>query len=194
MARDMDFRRKPTESTPSSRVGQLPPVKHGRPANITTSPGGQRLSHRRSPQTVLYLVIVGLAFAAIGTYYWSTQPPMSSSPPATNDEKKTAGQTTAQSNGLNAVTKSGQPIVQIYQGGAPEATVSQVIGTLREKGYSVENLGNSQFEYDKTYIWYTKTYADKAQTIGQLLSDRVISYRESQSAGVFDILIYLGKQ
>ncbi len=85
-------------------------------------------------------------------------------------------------------------VVQIYQSGAVQEAINQTEALLKEKGFTVENLGNSQFEYDKTYIWHTAEYTEKAKELGSLLTGRVVSYKESQNAGLFDVLIYLGKQ
>jgi hypothetical protein len=85
-------------------------------------------------------------------------------------------------------------VVKVYDSGAGEAVVADVLNQLKQGGYETENLGKSQFEYDKTYIWHTPTFTDTAQAIGLLLAGRQVGLRESQIAGVFDVLIYLGKQ
>jgi len=165
-----------------------------RPGN---TPAPTRLATPKSPKrstrrgvVPLLIAIIGLAAAAIGAYYWSSLPVQPSSP---------VGETPASSNQEPAVTDknvfSDQKLtVQIYQSGAPQETVDALIAKFKANSFTVENLGDSQFEYDKTYIWHTAEYADEAKALGALMPDRVISYKESQNAGLFDILIYLGKQ
>jgi hypothetical protein len=141
----------------------------------------------------LFLAIVGIAAAAIGAYYWASKPPTATAPAvsSTTDQQNTA---TAPDSGKNIFQKTDQLVVQVYESGASQEVVTQSLATLKEKGFTTENLGKSQFEYDKTYIWHTAEYTKEAKTVGDSLTGRVVSYKESQNAGLFDILVYLGKQ
>lgn len=177
MARDLDIR--PSQSRPPYRPPQ--PVQ-------------QTVSRKKGRSvTPLVLALVGLAAAGLGVYYWASQPQTATAPTTTTTANKESS-SAATDQEKNIFQKKDELVVQVYQSGASQAVVDQTIALLKEKGYTVENLGNSQFEYDKTYIWHTAAYTAKAQEIGALLTGRTVSYKESQNAGLFNLLIYLGKQ
>lgn len=187
MARDFDFhvttKRVTNPSLPRPEVSQPNPL-----------PTKTKPSSSRKAVAPLILLIVGLAAAATGAYYWSSQPPTASAPAtSTPTNQQSASDTSTESNS-NVFQKNDQLVVQVYQSGATQEAIDQTVALLKEKGFKIENLGNSQFEYDKTYIWHTAEYTEKAKELGTLLSGRVVSYKESQNAGLFDVLIYLGKQ
>jgi len=84
--------------------------------------------------------------------------------------------------------------IQLYSSGADKETTDKIIKRLQDKGYSVLYLGDSQFPYQTTDIWYRKEFESKAYEIGNQLTDRQVQYKESAIAGAFDLLIYLGKK
>lgn len=84
--------------------------------------------------------------------------------------------------------------IDLYDGGAGANAATAVVSKLASGGYVVNNLGAAQFQYDKTYIWYQKGYADDANKLAALLKDRLVQVGESQTIGVFNILIYLGQK
>ena len=187
MARDFDFHRR-TEKSAEFGVA---------PTHLTqpiTSPRKPKPTASRKAVAPLILVIVGLAAAATGLYYWSSQPPTASAPATNKSTSEQSASDTTTNSDKNVFKKTDELVVQIYQSGAVQEAINQTEALLKEKGFTVENLGNSQFEYDKTYIWHTAEYTEKAKELGSLLTGRVVSYKESQNAGLFDVLIYLGKQ
>lgn len=177
MAHDFDF--KPVTSRPK-------PTPHHTPVRVN------RLK-KRSNVAPLMLAIFGLAAAAIGAYYWASQPPKATAPAVSTDTAQELSGSTTENN-KNVFQKTDELVVQVYESGASQEIIDQTLADLKEKGFTTENLGKSQFEYDKTYIWHTAEYTEKAKEVGALLTGRVVSYKESQNAGLFDILIYLGKQ
>lgn len=195
MPRDFDIRKNVNSSPPPRSYQQ----------SLTASPVTDSHDHQsntlkpaKKPQEQKHLLpvliaIIGLAAAAVGTYYWSTLPIKETTTNPTSDTT-TSSPATESTDQKNVFQGGSEPVINFYQSGAPTEAISQITTLLKEKGYQVENLGDSQFEYDKTYIWYRAEFEAQAKTIGSLLANRVISYKESQNAGLFDVLIYLGKQ
>ncbi len=175
MPRDLDFRRaKPSRRPLAQPTRQAAAVAKG--------------------QWPIILLIVGLGLAITGLVYYfnqDLQPTPTPNPTAVDVEQK-PNSTVDSSN--NVFAENGKLTVQLYESGADPEAVALTIKTLEAKGYGVKNLGASQYEYDKTYISHTTKFAVQAKEIGKVLADRVISYKETQSSGIFDILIYLGKQ
>lgn len=183
MARDLDFRRKPTSTqTVQPNKGQTTP-----PIQSNTTPR----KNRRRGLAPLVIAIIGLAAAATGAYYWATLPPTQKTTDTSSQTTTVAPPADDQKNVFQA---NKELVVNVYQSGAAADVIKNVTTVIEEKGFKVENLGDSQFEYDKTYVWHRAEYETQAKAIGQALSGRVVSYKESQNAGLFDILIYLGKQ
>ncbi len=93
-----------------------------------------------------------------GVYYWSLQPRESrvNNSVSTTEESKS------------------ELVVKIYDGGAGGTDTETAAKTLSDNGYTVEQLGKSQFEYDKTYVWFVTGYQQDAEAIGALLGDREI--------------------
>lgn len=165
-------------------------------ARAATNPSPKPVSRpgvKKKQSSALLIAIIGLAAAALGTYYWSGTPPQSSSPASAEPSSPSERLGDVSTNGTIFDT-SDTLLVQVYESGADQATITSALETLKREKYQYQNLGASQFEYDKTYIWYTAGYAEEAQAIGRLLTGRSVSYKESQNSGVFDVLIYLGKQ
>lgn len=143
-------------------------------------------------------MILGLILAAIGLYiYFNRDKALPNSlgaksqPTVTN---QSAEQTTTDASKNAFTAQQSSLIVKVYDSGAGEAAVAETLELLKQQNYETENLGKSQFEYDKTYIWHTAEFDAEAQAITELLPNRQVSLKESQIAGVFDVLIYLGKQ
>lgn len=83
--------------------------------------------------------------------------------------------------------------VQVYNGGAGREETEKIIKRLKDKGYEVINLGDSQFTYETTDIWYRQEFEKQAMEISVALSDRQVKTKESKISGVFDVLVYIGK-
>ncbi len=205
MARDFDirrnselsenFRRKPNASEnfrrkPNANENFRAPFEQ--PTKLQPAAARPTRSKTRG-KLPLTLGIIGLAAAAIGAYYWSTLPVIPTVEQNSSTDQSVPPATTPTTEN-NAFEQDDKLIVQIYQSGASQEAIDQVVNLLKAQDFTVENLGNSQFEYDKTYIWHTPKHAEEAKKIGDSFVGRTISYKESQNAGVFDILIYLGKQ
>lgn len=186
MARDFDFRRRVTPTT-------LPPHANRQVADSLPQP---TLKARKRTSWPLLLVVIGLGLASVGLYIWynnstATKTPLTASSPTS----ATVEPTPSDGGSSNVFTNNTETlVVQIYDSGAGETTVMSVAKRLEAAHYTIKTLGPSQFQYDKTYIWYTKEFTEQAHAIGALLTDRTISYKESQINGVFSVLVYLGKQ
>lgn len=185
MARDLDFRRIPSRpSVPSAAKS---------PAKST--------SRRAVWPIVLLIVGLGLSAAALFQVYNQNinsngAPPDSTqlSPTASQPASASAEAPPSTNNTKNAFQAETTLVVQIYDSGAGSEAMEATIAKLTDSGFEVKNLGPSQFEYDKTYLWHRATFADQAKAIGQLLSEREVSYKETQLDGIFDLMIYLGKK
>lgn len=84
--------------------------------------------------------------------------------------------------------------IDIYNSGSGDEDYNKAITALKSNGFVVKELQKSQFDYDKTYIWYRKEFEVDAKKIAEVLKDRQVILRESQIAGAFNVLVYLGKQ
>jgi len=171
MARDIDFVRRPKPKT--------------------AEPAKPRPKKAKAPwQLAFWLIIAGLIALGLALYlqFSSAGGNNRSQQPAENSSQD-ASQTTVGSN-----EQRPDSLIQIYNSGAGEQTLLEVINHLESQGYTVENLANSQFEYDKTYIWYRKGLVTLAEQIAKALPERSTALKETQISGAFDILIYLGRK
>ncbi len=123
-------------------------------------------------------------------YWFSVQPEV---PVASSDSPSSISKT-ADTTNRAATDTSGLFTVEIYESGAGLELYQSTAASLALAGYDVKNLGKSQFEYDKTYIWYRSSLEEQAHKVGEALAGRDVSYRESKNEGLFDILVYLGKK
>ena len=173
MARDFDFVRTKatkTKATPSKPSQQ---ARRGRRGLVIWL-------------TVLGLLVLGAAF------YWLFK---QATVPAKDGRNLINNSALAPTNFVEVADEQlTGPLVQIYNSGAGEAAVAAVVATMKKNKFRVEPLANSQFEYDKTYIWYRRGLETIAQEIARLMPERLTSLKETQISGAFDILIYLGKR
>ena len=185
MGRHLDFKRpsKPSGSASGASFSSAPIQPHPAPTH--------HLPRKRRRLWPLILLIIGLGLASLALYEKYQQE--ISSPAATPSPTASSSPTTATESNV-FTSNDGKLIVQLYDSGAGEEVVEAVAIKLREKGFEVAQLGKSQFTYDKTYISHSAEYAERSKEIGALLADRVVSYKESQVEGIFDVLIYVGKQ
>lgn len=182
MARDLDFRtvRRPKNASPAPVVRQ---PKQTRQAGILAT-----------------LIFLGLILIGFGLLYEANLAPIPGSQKTTektspsNNQKpsnldrlnQTAGDRTAPENRV-------RDSIQVYDSGAGTASVEEAIKALADEQLTAKNVGKSQFEYDKTYIWYSTGFEDQAKKIAAVLIGRQTAVKESKVSGPFDILIYLGK-
>lgn len=183
MARDLDFRpiKRRVPNTPA-------------PTNHTTQKTVAR-PERKPSYWPLILLIVGLGLASVALFaYYSEQISGSITAPPVDTAASSSDQPSSSGNGTSVFDQAEKLVIQLYDSGAGSEVMASTVKSLEDAGYTVEQLGTSQFEYDKTYIWHQPTRTTDAQAIGSILSNREISYRESQIKDVFDVLIYLGKK
>lgn len=84
--------------------------------------------------------------------------------------------------------------IDVYNSGISADDYAKSVETLKKAGFAVKELEKSQFDYDKTYIWYRAEFLTEAEKVAATLKDRQVVLRQSQIAGAFDVLVYLGKQ
>jgi len=165
MARDFDIR-------PKSRVQTTAPKTKPKEVRTKTPVSQKRVGW------VTFIVILAIAATLTAAYYQSLQP---KSPTQTIDQNQTEN-------------VKEELVVKIYDGGAGESETKKAVTTLKDNGYQVEELGKSQFTYDKTFVWYVTGHQEEAQKIGNLLVGRNIVYKESRISGSFIIQIQMGNQ
>ena len=186
MARDLDFsprRRSVITSAPITPVNRN--VKPGQSNNKTVK--------------LVWLWIFIILLVALGTWaLWQSLKPVA---------KSTSSNSLAATGTVPALTSTTQEVdsdhlfssgqasgtkIKIYDSGAGTSAVSTLQKKLKSLGYESENLDKSQFNYDKTYIWYRAGLEAEATKIQSTMFERVTSLKQIASSGLFDILIYLG--
>jgi len=187
MARDLDFAR-PRTVRPNSSAPVRPPVTN-QPSAPTPAPTKTR---SRIGWLVVLLIILGLALLTIGIYYQTSRANRVSTPPISATKKTTSTAVPVERDNILAGAKS-EFSVQIYDSGAGKDTLNKVIKLLKDQHYDVVNLDQSQFNYDQTMIWYKKGFSAQAEKVADVLKNRDTKLTESSIGGVFDILIWLGK-
>lgn len=136
----------------------------------------------KSSRTVGWLAFIAVLFfaaIAVGLYYQSLQGPSKKVTTPTEEAPQEQPQ---------------KLVVKVYDGGGGTEAVDAVATLLTEKGYTIEKSGKTQFEYDKTYIWYIDNFASDATAIGETLTTRQTVLKESKISGSFGIQIHVGKQ
>ncbi|MEK7170726.1 MAG: LytR C-terminal domain-containing protein [Patescibacteria group bacterium] len=182
MARDLDFSRR---RRPSVTASTVPPTKTVakpiQPINSTTK--------------LAWLWILIIILVALGTWaLWQYFKPVSVAKTATPAPSITS-EIDSKLGGENKsllTPQSSTPTVQIYDSGAGADKVKTLQEKLKTLGYSAENLDNSQFNYDKTYVWYRTGLKAEAEKIGSTMPERQVTLKETKISGTFDILILLG--
>ncbi len=84
--------------------------------------------------------------------------------------------------------------IQILNGTGVDTVTEQVKSLLVNNGYPVESAALAQYEYAQTYIYYRQNSVEVAKAISKIISAYEPSLSESQIAGLFDILIIVGKK
>jgi hypothetical protein len=129
----------------------------------------------------LGLIIIGLGFAS-----------QSSNKPTNPSSTQPSAPATAPDILKSADIVPDSPL-QIYDSGSGPDAVTQAITALHGQNLEAKNLGKSQFEYDKTYVWYVAGQEALAKQVVTALGNRQVILTESKVAGNFQVLIYLGK-
>jgi hypothetical protein len=183
MARDLDFKVR--------RTAGIPPAQPPQVATILPS------NRKSGSNTLLWTVLILLFIAAaIGIWQFA-----SSTTPSTTSIKTPVATKEVPPAKIPVVTKTDNSIlspetsslvVQVYDSGAGSTAVDALIDKLKALGYKVDNLEKSQFNYDRTYIRYRAGMQTEAEKIQSSMPDRLVSLKEVQSAGLFDILILYG--
>jgi archaellum component FlaF (FlaF/FlaG flagellin family) len=175
MARDFDFRRTPT-TKPIIKT-PVTPAPVAQPPTQSVQP----IKQSKNISWVAVVVILAVFAVGLGLYYQSLQSPKSNV--QTNSE-----------NSVEQESEKKQLVVDVFDGGAGADVLSTTIATLKENGFTVTDSGKTQFEYDKTYIWYVTGFESDAQRIASLLSSRKTVLKESKVSGGFTVQIQLGKE
>jgi len=155
---------------------------------------GQKLVTSRSQaghgtKFVWVIIVIILAIGVLTV--WEFLKPSSVTNKVSPITTTAPGSAPAAANNLLA-TKSSLPLIQVYDSGAGADAVAKEIATLKALGYTAENLEKSQFNYDKTYIWYQAGLEAEATKIASTMPSRVVELKETKIAGSFNILILLG--
>ena len=171
MARDFDIRR--------------PQRSHIAPEHKAT----KRSRNMSAPLS--FMIIIGMAVLGYGAYSAiSTKPSANTTPQISSTQ--TAVPAEVQTTGITPITNA-KAIVKVYNSGGGDKATTDIVGQLQAAKYQVENEGASQFDYDKTYIWYSTGKDSVAKNIATLLKDRDTILKESKLEGIFDIIVYIGK-
>jgi len=188
MARDMDFSPKKRQAqAPKVNLTPSPVVVNSIPPAVT-----KPVSSRRS-NWLIWLVIILIIAGGVFAFWHYFQPTTTSqnTPPTTLSTTTPAlGSTTT--TGSLVASKNSLPTVQIYDSGAGPEAVTKVMANLKALGYTTDNEDKSQFNYDKTYVWYITGLEADAAKIGSALAPRQVELKESKSAGSFEIMVLLG--
>jgi|GEM_PF-3041552 len=197
MARDLDFIKKPSNQPPISRGSTNFSVKPLTTAPTKTVVAPNQLPPRStsvaSPKnhrhwTIWILIVVCVILLVFGLLlYKSARVALTPrvNPPTT--------QNTVVS-GAKADEAASNAVVQVYDSGAGTQVLNQTLSLLGNNKINAQSLSTSEFQYDRTYIWYQPAYLDEAQQVASLLKDRDVALRPSQITGSFTILVYLGKK
>ena len=137
----------------------------------------------------MLIAFVGVALLTVALF--SQQTTFRPGESANNTTPQTAADSSANAEPTAQATET--TAIQIYNSGAGDQAVNDVKELLEGLGYEVKLLGNSQFEYESTFIWHRPIHLETAEQLKELLEDRQVTLRESQISGVFEVLIYLGK-
>lgn len=193
MARDLDFvSRKP--------VNRLEPVAATAPpaaAKTAVKPLPESILNRTKAKkptklsTWVWLAVVLLIVAwAVFFYYLSIKPSSVSRQPANSVSAKPSPSADTL---LGAQASAAEQVqVTLYNSGAGADAVNQLADTLKRAGYTSQNLGDSQFQLDQTYIWYQQAYLTDVQKIQALLPRKKVALRPYTGTGPYKILIQLG--
>lgn len=176
-------------------------TRRRRPAPPKPSSPPPLAPRRRRRSSGAWLILLFLA-AIVAIIYYS-QPSLTKQSssnkttinPNTNTNSTSPSPTTAQSSSAKPTKnlENGQPKIQILNGTGIESVTQKVKTTLTDNGYQVANSGQAQYEYAQTHIYYRPDSVEAAKAISGLMSTYKPELSESQIAGLFDILIIIGK-
>lgn len=174
MARDFDFRRTPISRPITTNPSVVKPA--------VLAPQQKKVAKKSKNVSWIAVVVILAVFAlGVGMYYQSLQPPK-----VTN--------TNNNANKEEQQTEKKELVIDVFDGGAGADVLASTVGLLKEGGFSVKDAGKTQFEYDKTYIWYVTGFESDAQKIAAILSSRKTVLKESKVSGAFTIQVQLGKE
>ncbi len=199
MARDFDIKRV-REGTAPNGASQEPtqdfwpdnPKPKTKPVKNTSN----KSTVQKATWPALLLILgLGLGGAALYSQYaGQSETPETKKLTPNNSQTQIDSTVTAEALNQSAFDNSSTLLVQVYDSGAGIEATESATAALKTAGYDAKNLGKSQFEYDKTYIWHTPKFQEQAKAAATVLTGREISYKQSQIEGVFDVLIYVGKK
>lgn len=178
MAQDFDFRKRPVQSTP--------PATKSLPTSILNR--DRTRNRKKIPVWVWAIIILLVVGWAVFFYYLSLKPAPVSQQPTSSVSAKTPAAATL----LGGQATSDQPQVTLYNSGAGNAAVEVLATKLTSNGYTSQNLGESQFQLDQTYIWYQAAYLTDVQKIQTLLAGKKVALRPYNGTGPYKILVQLG--
>lgn len=133
----------------------------------------------------MWLIVVVIFGTASAFLYLRHAQPIATLPIATGSPSTTPTTTVSSS-------QSVAPIVTVYTSGASQAAVTSFVASLNQVGFTAQNLGQSQFGLDQTYIWYQPAFQADAEKIGSLLGNKKVALRSYQGTGPYKILVQLG--
>lgn len=183
MARDFDFvqRRRPQP------VSRPTPRRSRRPNTISIA--------IFVGLVVLGVALLGNAGSLTKSHSTTSQPDSATRPSesSASSSQTATGDNSASTSIAPTLDPAANSPIQLYDSGAGDQTVKQTIADLATQHILVKNLGRSQFDYDRTYVWYATGKDQAAKDVVAALGNRQVTLKESTIAGSFDVLIYLGK-
>lgn len=195
MARDFDIKRvRPQGTNPQPPQEFWPPKQATQPTKTKKTATKQAGQKTIWPLLLLVLGLVLASAALYSQYIGQVKAPATKKPVETKSQAPSNSATPADATVQSAFDNNSSLLIQVYDSGAGEEATKNVTAALKAAGYDASNLGKSQFEYDKTYVWHTPEYLEEATAASSVLTGREISYKESKIEGVFDVLIYMGKK
>ena len=192
MARDMDFSsRRRVVSRPGTITAQTTPTKTGRKSVVTNSQNQSLGKKSKALWWWLLIIIVVVVGSILIGYIYYQQQLQSSTTTALSALTTSPGQSTASRSNVSSTQNIS---IQVYDSGGGVEAVNSVITKLKGLGYATENVSNSQFNYNKTYIWYREGLVSEAEKIASVLNDRQVGLKETKVAGSFDVLVLVGEK
>lgn len=174
MARDFDFRRTPVSRPITTNPSVVKPA-------VLASQQKKVAKKSKNVSWIAIVVILAVFALGVGMYYQSLQPPKANSINSNVDKEEQQ-------------TEKKELVIDVFDGGAGADVLASTVGLLKEGGFRVKDAGKTQFEYDKTYIWYVTGFDADAQKIATILSARKTILKESKVSGAFTIQVQLGKE
>lgn len=175
MARDFDFVRRPVKKT-NPTATTAAPVRVAKPTPKTRR-AWQRINTNKALIAVAILLIAVLM--AVVAFSLLTA----------NNRTKTPTKTTEQTSATTEAPLTALTVV-VFDRGAGTQAVDAVVQQVEDLKLTAQAGDQAQFNYDKSYVYYSEGYKTEATMLSEKISQRKLILKESPNAGIY---IYLGK-